>query len=105
MLAGNEQTTGVVDHNMIMWSVSFLRYRLNDVLLRVNNVDVANASKETVMEAMKAASNIVNLRIRRKKHIGRFNISVDLTLNKRGLYCYFDWIHLTTIYLVVDESS
>lgn len=56
------------------------------MLLRVNDVDVANASKETVMEALRAASNTVNLKIRRKKPIGRFNVSVDLTLNKRGEY-------------------
>ena len=54
------------------------------MLLRVNNVDVANATKETVMEALQVASNIVNLRVRRKKPVGRFNVSVDLTLNKRG---------------------
>lgn len=57
---------------------------MNDVLLRVNDVDVANASKETVLEAIHAASTTVYLKVRRKKPVGRFNVTVDLNLNKKG---------------------
>lgn len=58
--------------------------RVNDVLLRVNDVDVSSVSKETVQKAIHAASTTINLRVRRKKSIGRFNVTVVLNLNKKG---------------------
>jgi len=59
---------------------------VNDVLLRVNNVDMTSASKERALDAIKSSpSSVVNLKVRRKKAIGRFNIPVAFRLNKKGL--------------------
>ena len=57
---------------------------MNDVLLRVNDVDVTSASKEAVMEAIQAANTTLVLKVRRKKPLGRFNVSVEFPFNKKG---------------------
>ncbi|KAF6033024.1 hypothetical protein EB796_008666 [Bugula neritina] len=62
------------------------KLRVNDVLLRVNNVDMTSASKERALDAIKSSpSSVVNLKVRRKKAIGRFNIPVAFRLNKKDL--------------------
>ena len=41
--------------------------RINDQLIRVNNIDVTNAEKKVVMQAVRNGGSVINMVVRRRK--------------------------------------
>ena len=70
---------------LILRIVPAVACRVNDVLLRVNDLDLSNASKERLVETIQASSDSVTFKVRRRKPIGRCNISVEFPFNRKGL--------------------
>lgn len=62
-----------------------LRLRVNDVILRVNEVDVRDVTHSRAVEALKEAGSLVRLYIRRKKPLSEKMMEIKLVKGPKGL--------------------
>ncbi|XP_057712526.1 discs large homolog 1-like protein isoform X6 [Corythoichthys intestinalis] len=61
------------------------RLRVNDVILRVNEVDVRDVTHSRAVEALKEAGSLVRLYVRRRKPAGDRVVDVKLVKGPKGL--------------------
>ncbi|XP_061695418.1 discs large homolog 1-like protein isoform X2 [Syngnathoides biaculeatus] len=61
------------------------RLRVNDVILRVNDVDVRDVTHSRAVEALKEAGSLVRLYVRRRKPVGDAVVDVKLIKGPKGL--------------------
>lgn len=65
-------------------SPSFSLYRVNDCILRVNDVDVRDVTHSNAVEALKEAGCIVRLYVRRRKAVTEKIMDVKLVKGPKG---------------------
>ncbi|KAL8191199.1 UNVERIFIED_CONTAM: Disks large 2 [Gekko kuhli] len=68
---------------MVFDTVS-LRKRVNDCILRVNEVDVSEVSHSKAVEALKEAGSIVRLYVRRRRPILETVVEIKLFKGPKG---------------------
>ncbi|XP_051943866.1 discs large homolog 1-like protein isoform X15 [Hippocampus zosterae] len=61
------------------------RLRVNDVILRVNDVDVRDVTHSRAVEALKEAGSLVRLYVRRRKPMGDKVMDIKLVKGPKGL--------------------
>ncbi|XP_077361918.1 discs large homolog 1-like protein isoform X8 [Festucalex cinctus] len=61
------------------------RLRVNDVILRVNDVDVRDVTHSRAVEALKEAGSLVRLYVRRRKAAGDKLVDIKLVKGPKGL--------------------
>ncbi|XP_061550723.1 discs large homolog 1-like protein isoform X5 [Phycodurus eques] len=61
------------------------RLRVNDVILRVNDMDVRDVTHSRAVEALKEAGSLVRLYVRRRKPMGDKVVDVKLVKGPKGL--------------------
>ncbi|XP_046731955.1 discs large homolog 1-like protein isoform X13 [Silurus meridionalis] len=61
------------------------RLRVNDVLLRVNEVDVRDVTHSKAVEALKEAGSLVRLYVRRRKSVSEKIVDIKLVKGPKGL--------------------
>ncbi|XP_066508420.1 discs large homolog 1-like protein isoform X2 [Hoplias malabaricus] len=61
------------------------RLRVNDVILRVNDVDVRDVTHSKAVEALKEAGSLVRLYIRRRKSVSEKVVEIKLVKGPKGL--------------------
>lgn len=64
--------------------VAFLCSRVNDVILRVNEVDVRDVTHSRAVEALKEAGSLVRLYIRRRKPVCEKVLELKLVKGPKG---------------------
>ena len=62
----------------------FLSFRVNDCILRVNEVDVSEVSHSKAVEALKEAGSIVRLYVRRRRPILETVVEIKLFKGPKG---------------------
>lgn len=60
-------------------------FRVNDVILRVNEVDVRDVTHSRAVEALKEAGSLVRLYIRRRKPVSEKVMELKLVKGPKGL--------------------
>ncbi|XP_076837627.1 discs large homolog 1-like protein isoform X7 [Brachyhypopomus gauderio] len=61
------------------------RLRVNDVILRVNEVDVRDVTHSRAVEALKEAGSLVRLYVRRRKSVSEKIVDIKLVKGPKGL--------------------
>ncbi|XP_026886541.2 discs large homolog 1-like protein isoform X1 [Electrophorus electricus] len=61
------------------------RLRVNDVILRVNEVDVRDVTHSKAVEALKEAGSLVRLYVRRRKSVSEKIVEIKLVKGPKGL--------------------
>ncbi|XP_018617156.1 disks large homolog 1-like isoform X10 [Scleropages formosus] len=61
------------------------RLRVNDCILRVNDVDVRDVTHSKAVEALKEAGCVVRLYVRRRKHVTEKIVDIKLVKGPKGL--------------------
>ncbi|XP_030629031.1 discs large homolog 1-like protein isoform X2 [Chanos chanos] len=61
------------------------RLRVNDVILRVNEVDVRDVTHSKAVEALKEAGSLVRLYVRRRKSVSERVVEIKLVKGPKGL--------------------
>lgn len=61
------------------------RLRVNDVILRVNEVDVRDVTHSKAVEALKEAGSLVRLYVRRRKSVSEKVVEIKLVKGPKGL--------------------
>lgn len=64
--------------------MAFLCSRVNDVILRVNEVDVRDVTHSRAVEALKEAGSLVRLYIRRRKPVCEKVLELKLVKGPKG---------------------
>lgn len=62
----------------------FLCFRVNDVILRVNEVDVRDVTHSRAVEALKEAGSLVRLYVRRRKPVSEKVMEIKLVKGPKG---------------------
>ena len=63
----------------------FLFCRVNDCILRVNNVDCRDIDRSTLIHTLKTATSTVNLLVKRRRVGKRYNTTLNLNGSYHGL--------------------
>lgn len=63
---------------------TFLSFRVNDVILRVNELDVRDVTHSRAVEALKEAGSVVHLYIRRRKAACDRVVEIKLVKGPKG---------------------
>lgn len=58
--------------------------RVNDVILRVNEVDVRDVTHSKAVEALKEAGSLVRLYVRRRKSVSEKIVEIKLVKGPKG---------------------
>lgn len=61
-----------------------LCFRVNDVILRVNEVDVRDVTHSRAVEALKEAGSLVRLYVRRRKPVSEKVMEIKLVKGPKG---------------------
>lgn len=67
-----------------VWSLLFLCLRVNDCVLRVNDVDVSEVVHSKAVEALKEAGPVVRLLVRRRQAPPETILEVNLLKGPKG---------------------
>lgn len=59
-------------------------HRVNDVILRVNEVDVRDVTHSKAVEALKEAGSLVRLYVRRRKSVSEKIVEIKLVKGPKG---------------------
>lgn len=62
----------------------FLCFRVNDVILRVNEADVRDVTHSRAVEALKEAGSLVRLYVRRRKPVSEKVMEIKLVKGPKG---------------------
>lgn len=65
-------------------AVFTLCFRVNDVILRVNEVDVRDVTHSRAVEALKEAGSLVRLYVRRRKPVSEKVMEIKLVKGPKG---------------------
>lgn len=65
----------------------FVCFRVNDVILRVNELDVRDVTHSRAVEALKEAGSVVHLYIRRRKAACDRVVEIKLVKGPKGTDC------------------
>lgn len=71
-------------HGRALYLVFFPCFRVNDCILRVNEVDVSEVSHSKAVEALKEAGSIVRLYVRRRRPILETVVEIKLFKGPKG---------------------
>lgn len=72
----------VTEHQLTVGGV--LCFRVNDVILRVNEVDVRDVTHSRAVEALKEAGSLVRLYVRRRKPVSEKVMEIKLVKGPKG---------------------
>lgn len=67
-----------------MFDLCFAPCRVNDVILRVNDVDVRDVTHSKAVEALKEAGSLVRLYVRRRKSASEKLMEIKLIKGPKG---------------------
>lgn len=67
-----------------MFDLCFISIRVNDVILRVNEVDVRDVTHSKAVEALKEAGSLVRLYVRRRKSASEKVMEIKLIKGPKG---------------------
>ncbi len=67
-----------------MTAGGILCFRVNDVILRVNEVDVRDVTHSRAVEALKEAGSLVRLYVRRRKPVSEKMMEIKLVKGPKG---------------------
>lgn len=89
------------------WGGLCLCLRVNDVILRVNEVDVRDVTHSRAVEALKEAGSLVRLYVRRRKPVSEKVMEIKLVKGPKGMRAplgpkHYD--HVSVIFLRRDET-
>lgn len=68
-----------------MFDLCFTPHRVNDVILRVNEVDVRDVTHSKAVEALKEAGSLVRLYVRRRKSASEKVMEIKLIKGPKGI--------------------
>lgn len=80
----------------------FLSFRVNDVILRVNEVDVRDVTHSRAVEALKEAGSLVRLYVRRRKPVCEKVMEIKLVKGPKGTS---EWTEVVLVETVVVIQS
>lgn len=63
---------------------SFSCFRVNDVILKVNDMDVRDVTHSRAVEALKEAGSLVRLHVRRRKPVSEKVMEIKLVKGPKG---------------------
>lgn len=69
---------------MHVFDLYFISIRVNDVILRVNEVDVRDVTHSKAVEALKEAGSLVRLYVRRRKSASEKVMEIKLIKGPKG---------------------
>lgn len=67
-----------------VFDLCFISIRVNDVILRVNEVDVRDVTHSKAVEALKEAGSLVRLYVRRRKSASEKVMEIKLIKGPKG---------------------
>lgn len=70
---------------LCMFDLCFTPHRVNDVILRVNEVDVRDVTHSKAVEALKEAGSLVRLYVRRRKSASEKVMEIKLIKGPKGI--------------------
>lgn len=80
-----------------MTASCFLSFRVNDVILRVNEVDVRDVTHSRAVEALKEAGSLVRLYVRRRKPVCEKVMEIKLVKGPKGTSERIESVLLETV--------
>lgn len=70
--------------NKVRYEIEIISRRVNDVILRVNEVDVRDVTHSKAVEALKEAGSLVRLYVRRRKSVSEKIVEIKLVKGPKG---------------------